>query len=97
MEQLELFDIDRSRQGATWWAGSWECRNWHGWYQEREAGTGAWCFRIDGFKGEPETWGEASVYALDRRGELCTFDVPIDPLNRLHIRGMKFGRGHWNH
>lgn len=88
---------DHSQHGAQWRAGGWNCRNWHGYFQSREIGARHWCFQIIGFAGEPEEWGEASVYKLDERGEMVAEDVPIDPQNRLHILGRKYGRNHWAH
>lgn len=98
MTQLSFLEpVSKGQLGAVWWAGSWECRNWHGWLQSREQGRGPWCFTIYGFSGEPETHSSCSVYALDESGSLITREVPIDPRNRITIEGRKFGRSHWMH
>lgn len=93
-EQLELLaePIDKTRDGATWWAGNWQCRNWKGWLQSREGGKGTWTFQIGGFSGPEDGDGLARVY----RVEGCQ-DVPIDRRNRILIEGKRYGRSHWNH
>lgn len=94
MTQLELFadPPDRTTHGAKWWAGNWECRNWRGWLQSREGGTGNWCFQIHGFSGPEVGDGWAHVYKITGQER-----VPIDSRNRILIEGKRYGRDHWNH
>ncbi len=93
MEQLVLFDpIDRSNSGATWWAGAYQCRNWNGYFQSREGGTGLWQFTIYAF-GEDD----AVVIGLDQAGARCHIRVPMDAQDRLIIDGKRYGRSKWSH
>ncbi len=41
-DQADLFPelIDATREGTVWWAGSWQCRNWHGYFSTARAGAG---------------------------------------------------------
>jgi hypothetical protein len=93
--QQQLFEVTaahKARHGAVWTAGNWECRNFHGYFQSREGGTGPWCFQIYGFGDE-----DCSVYALAGKGEMVFLRVPIDQENRITVRGCKYGRDNWNH
>lgn len=92
MQQDELFDINKDQHGATWWAGNWQIRNFHGWLQSREGGAGLWQFQIHGFSGPEGGDGLASVMRVTGRR-----DVPIDRHNRILIEGKRYGRAHWNH
>lgn len=60
-DQADLFPelIDAMREGTVWWAGNWQCRNWHGYFQHREGGRGHWCFVIQSFGGDPAGDGRA--------------------------------------
>lgn len=93
-DQSELFDKieDHTREGAVWWAGNWQCRNWRGYLQHREGGSGAWCFIVHSFGGEPDRDGTAHIYRVDGKE-----DVPIDAHNRILVHGRRYGRGRWTH
>lgn len=98
MEQMELFDAPRTLDpGTTWWAGNWQLRNWHGFQQEREGGSGPWQFRIYAFGGPEDGDGTAAVYKINSRGALITTDVPIDTKGRILVLGKRYGRDHWCH
>lgn len=73
IEFIELQPEERRRHGAAWWSGSWECRNFHGYYQVREQGRGNWQFIIYGFGDH-----KANVYRVNDIGELYRENVPID-------------------
>lgn len=95
MEQIELIPMsgeDKGQHGAVWWSGNWECRNFDGYFQTREAGRGAWRFVIYGFGST-----EASVYKVNPFGDLIIEDVPIDPEDRILILGKRYGRNFWQH
>lgn len=100
MMQLALFaDIpdftNKNRHGAVWWCGNWECRNFHGYFQSREVGSGAWCFQVPWFSIDDVT---CTVYRVGKGGELVHENfVPIDDKGQLTILGRKYGREHWNH
>jgi len=95
MTQMELIPLDpaaKGKPGATWWAGSWECRNHFGYFQSREQGRGEWQFTIHSF-------GDltAAIYRINAKGEMTLTSVPIDAQDRITVLGRKFGRKHWNH
>ena len=90
--QLELFEIDKGQHGATWWAGAWQCRNWHGWLQSRENGVGRWCFLIYGFGTDT-----CSVHVIGEDGQGTLATVPIDASDRITIMGRLYGRSRWMH
>lgn len=95
MTQLQMFEAterEKARHGAIWWAGSWECRNFHGYFQSREGGEGKWLFQIYAFGEE-----DCSVYALDTEGQMTQLRVPIDPQNRITVLGRKYARNSWAH
>lgn len=95
MHQLELIPItetEKGKHGASWWQGSWECRNFHGFFQSREQGRGPWEFHIHGFGDD-----KASIYRITETGKLVQHDVPIDADNRISVLGRKYGRENWNH
>lgn len=93
MEQLAFFDpVDKSIPGAKWWARSWQCRNFHGFLQQREDVRGPWQFVIYAF-GD----GDAAVYALDGRGKLVHERCEMDDKDNLVIQGKRYGRRHWCH
>jgi len=93
MEQLSFFGkIDKAIHGKTWWHGHYECRNFHGFFQDRECGIGPWKFIISSF-GETH----CNVYTLDGFGEFGTVDVPIDHQSRVSINGRKYSNRHWRH
>ncbi len=90
--------IDKARHGTEWWAGRYQCRNWHGFFQSREEGRGNWLFYVEGFcdgpAGEEKTAHVARVVDRDKlRGVPC----PIDLNNRVQIMGKRYGRDHWQH
>ncbi|WP_187431434.1 hypothetical protein ROLI_047990 (plasmid) [Roseobacter fucihabitans] len=87
MEQLTLFDIDKSADGSVWWHGNAECRNNGGFYQAREGGAGQWEFVIYSFGDD-----DVSVYRFGADGELYLDQVPIDARDRITIHGRKYGR-----
>lgn len=93
-DQAELFEDTAQHQspGAVWWAGHWQCRNWHGYLQSREGGRGPWCFIIHSFGGEPDGEGTAHLYLVDGKQA-----VPIDRENRILVLGRRYGRDRWNH
>lgn len=93
-DQSELFADTSAHDshGAIWWAGNWQCRNWHGYLQHREGGSGNWCFIIHSFGGDPDGEGTAWVHRIEGKEA-----VPIDANNRLLIRGRRYGRSHWHH
>ena len=93
MEQLFFFDpVDKAVPGSVWWSGRHQCRNWQGYYQTREGGTGPWQFIIYAFGDD-----DAVIYVIDARGALKHTRVPIDAHNRLLINGKRYGRRHWDH
>jgi len=95
MRQITLIDLtpeERGTPGAVWWSGSWQCRNFHGYYQVRQQGRGKWCFIIYAFGDH-----HANIYRVNEIGELFREDVPIDPKDRITVRGRKYGRGLWQH
>lgn len=92
MEQLSLFDIDKSVDGAVWWHGSMKCRNTGGYYQVSEDGAGPWEFVIYGFGDH-----DVSVYRVGSGGDLYLDQVPIDARDRITVHGRKYGRQHWRH
>lgn len=93
--QPDLFEVDKSRHGAVWVAGSFECRNFHGYYQCREGGEGKWRFQVPWFGCDERT---CTVYTIDEYGGLQhEKDVPIDDLNRITIRGRRYSPDYWDH
>ena len=93
MEQFSFFDpVERSVPGARWWTGAYECRNWHGYFQQREGGRGAWQFVIYAFGEE-----DAVIYGLGSGGALVHHRVPMDDQDRLIINGCGYGRKYWVH
>ena len=99
MTQHTLFTdmIDKAKDGAIWWAGNWQCRNWHGYIQSREGGTGNWCFQVGGFSGPEDGNGIAHVCIIRADESLAVSPQPIDANNRILIEGKRYGRSHWNH
>lgn len=85
---------EKGTQGATWWAGNWECRNHYGYLQQREGGKGYWQFVIYGFGFDDIS---ASVYRIAENGHAYHEDVPIDDKDRLLIRGERYGQDYWYH
>ena len=97
MGQIELFPMtgeEKATPGAQWWAGSYQCRNFAGYYQVREQGRGDWQFVIYGFGFDDTT---ACIYRIDQGGKLVHEDVPIDEQGRITVGGRKFGRDNWCH
>lgn len=95
MDDLFPDTINKSEHGATWWAGSWECRNWNGYFQSRESGRGNWCFQVPWFSNDNLT---CSVYVIDANSQPQTRDlIPIDQENRITIQGRKYSRDFWHH
>ena len=97
MSQAELFQMtgaEKGTNGAMWWCGNHQCRNFQGYYQAREGGIGHWQFVIYGFGFDDTT---ASVYRVDSQGELYREDVPIDEKSRISENGRKYGRRNWQH
>lgn len=95
MKQGTLIDLtpeERGTPGAIWWSGSWQCRNFDGYYQVREQGRGNWCFIVYAFCER-----HASIYCVNEIGELVRDDVPIDAKDRISVLGRKYGREHWQH
>lgn len=93
MEQLSFFDpVDKAIPGAKWWAGNWQCRNFHGFLQQREDGRCPWQFVIYAF-GECD----AAVYAVDGQGKLVHTSCAMDHKDNLVIRGKRYGRRYWCH
>ena len=93
-DQADLFPelIDTTREGTVWWAGNWQCRNWHGYFQHREGGRGHWCFVIQSFGGDPAGDGRAELHRI-----VGQETVPIDAQNRILVRGRRYGRDRWHH
>lgn len=93
-DQLDLFGDApaHATEGASWWAGNWQCRNWRGYLQHREGGRGNWCFIIDSFGGDTD--GEGTAWVLKIEGKEA---VPIDRRNRLLIQSRRYGRSFWHH
>jgi hypothetical protein len=97
MTQLSLtLDLgEKGRNGAVWWSGNWECRNWHGYFQSREGGVGNWCFHIPWFSNDDVT---CTVYGLNDAGEIYNKErIPIDAQANITILGKKYGREYWDH
>lgn len=95
MDDLFPETINKGAHGAEWWVGHWQCRNWHGYFQSREEGRGAWLFHVPWFSNDNCT---CSVYRISETGQDYTEDrVPIDAQGRLSIRGQKWGRECWEH
>ncbi|WP_226554830.1 hypothetical protein [Celeribacter naphthalenivorans] len=95
MRDLFPKTIDKSQNGATWWRGAWECRNWNGYFQEREGGTGNWCFRIPWFSNDDKS---CTVYVIAADGEITKRDeIPINDAGEILIRGKRYGREFWHH
>ncbi|WP_282063817.1 hypothetical protein [Roseobacter litoralis] len=86
MEQLTLFDIDGSVDGAVWWHGNTKCRNTGRYYQVREDGAGTWEFVIYGFGDD-----DVSVYRVGPDGELYLDHVPINARDRITVNGGNTG------
>lgn len=98
MQQLDFFsDIPakhwKAEHGATWQAGHYACRNWHGFFQSREGVKGKWRFQISAFRDDDM----ALVYVISDDGSLADIEVPIDDANRITVRGRKYCRAHWDH
>lgn len=93
-DQGELFSEDpaHTQDGAVWWAGNWQCRNWHGLLQHREGGQGNWCFLVHSFGGDPDADGTAWLHGIDGKTP-----VPIDRANRILVEGKWYGRERWHH
>lgn len=89
---FEVTSADMARHGAVWWRGNWECRNFHGYFQSREDGTGPWQFQIDSFD-DTDCW----VDTLDASGKMIHEAVPIDDQSRITVRGRKYCLDHWAH
>lgn len=95
MGQVEMLPLDHKHiPGATWWAGSWECRNFEGYFQSREGGVGPWCFQVVWFGNDDIS---CDVYAVGPDGELVLETVPIDDKARITVCGRKYGRRYWCH
>ena len=93
--QNDLVPVDRSLHGAVWTTGNYQCRNFHGYFQSREAGTGNWMFQVPWFANDDKT---CTVYRIGDDGELAhENNVPIDAKNQITILGRRYGRDHWNH
>lgn len=90
--QAELYDIDKGQHGAEWICGSYQCRNFEGWFQQREMGEGNWQFVIIGFG-----INDCSVYRVNQSGALYEQVVPIDEQDRITIGRRKYGRDNWHH
>lgn len=87
------FATDHSQHGATWRAGNWNCRNFHGYFQSREVGAKNWCFQIYGFNDH-----DCSVATIKDDGEMGHENfIPIDAQDRITILGKKYGRPFWSH
>ncbi|WP_435171123.1 hypothetical protein [Falsirhodobacter sp. 1013] len=95
MDDLFPDTITKAAHGAIWWAGNYECRNWHGYFQSREGGRGNWRFQVPWFSTDDVT---CSVYAITEAGDVQTRDlIPIDDKARITIMGRKYTREHWEH
>lgn len=95
MKDLFPETISKGEHGAVWWAGNWQCRNWHGYFQSREQGRGPWRFNVPWFSTDDTT---CSVGRIDVEGrDFTESDVPIDRHGRITIRGRSYGRQSWNH
>lgn len=95
MNDLFPETITKGANGAIWWAGNWECRNWHGFFQSREGGCGTWRFQVPWFSSDDVT---CSVYVITEAGEMQTRDmIPIDDKSRITILGRKYAPEHWDH
>jgi hypothetical protein len=93
MEQLSFFGrIDKPQHGKIWWHGNYQCRNFHGYFQDRENGIGKWKFVIHAF-GETE----CEVYSLDALGDLTTSMVPMTQNAQLLIDGNFYCNSNWRH
>ena len=90
--------IQKEKHGTVWWAGSYECRNWHGYFQSREGGRGSWIFYVEGFTdgraGEEQT---AFVARVNENGSLRGEPCPIDHDGKILVLGSRYGRDRWNH
>lgn len=93
MEQVEMFPLDhKGIPGTKWWAGNWECRNHHGYFQSRESGQGNWQFQIISFGDY-----DCDIYAVNKDAKLVPINVPIDNKDRITVLGRKYGRRFWAH
>lgn len=99
--QMTLFPTDETPEtfadGAVWWRGNWQLRNWRGWMQQREGGFGPWQFYVTGFSGPEDGNGIAHVYRVRADGSFHDVPVPINARSQILIEGRRWGRGHWNH
>lgn len=95
MNDLFPETINRGTHGTEWWAGRWQCRNFHGYLQSREDGRGAWRFHVPWFSADDVT---CSVYRINAEGRDYTESgVPIDDQGRITILGRKYDRRFWDH
>jgi hypothetical protein len=90
--QLDLFATEKRDHGFCWRMGGYDCRNFHGYFQQREIGATDWQFVIYAF-GDTD----AVVYAINDDCDLIHTRVPIDSNDRLTICGAKYGRQNWAH
>lgn len=90
--------IDRSRHGAVWWTGRYQCRNWHGFHQSREDGEGQWLFHVRGFSdGPPGEERTAWVLTVNQETTPGAIPCPIDEKHVLTICDQRFSRNRWCH
>ncbi len=93
MEQLSFFDpVNKATPGAKWWVGNWQCRNFNGYFQQREEGRGAWQFVIFAFGDD-----DADIYAIDDQGALFRTRCLMDDKDNLVVLGKCYCRAHWCH
>lgn len=87
-------NTDHLTHGAVALVGSYQVRNFHGYYQSRHGASGKWLFYVSGFgrivDGEHI---ECSLLLINGGYET----VPIDTQDRITVRGRKYGRDHWQH
>ncbi|MBV7542185.1 hypothetical protein [Acidovorax sp. sic0104] len=81
-------------EGETRWIGNWEVRNFHGYYQSREGGTGPWKFHISSF--DSSSTGQCGYCSLVLAGG-GRLDVPIDARDQIMVLGVRYGRKNWAH
>ncbi|WP_417839429.1 hypothetical protein [Tritonibacter scottomollicae] len=97
MSQLELIPMTQSEKGkpgAQWWVGAYQCRNFEGYFQQREQGRGPWQFVIYGFGFDDVS---ASIYRVRQDGNLEKEVVPINGKDILTVNGREYGRANWCH
>ncbi|MDH2328309.1 hypothetical protein QCN27_15695 [Cereibacter sp. SYSU M97828] len=90
--QNDLFEIDKGQHGAEWVTGNWQCRNFNGWFQQREGGEGPWQFVVYAFGVT-----DCTIYRLNKAGGMYQERVPIDEQDRITVGRRKYGREHWTH